>query len=899
MHLKENTLLQGGKYRIIRKLGQGGFGITYLAEQSGLGREVAIKEFFMSEYCDRDSATSRAFIGTEGSRMTVNRFLEKFLKEARNIANLKHPNIIAIYDIFEENNTAYYVMEYHPEGSLWSLVDKQGAMNEKQALHYIQQVALALKYIHNHRIMHLDIKPENILIDENNNAILIDFGISKVYDKHATVPMHKTPRSSIVTFSPEYAPIEQYTTDGVAEFSPATDIYSLGATLFTLLTGNCPPTAVKLVESDYLAEKLNLHKVSQQNIEAVVRSMAFTKEKRPQSIDEFLLLINSNGGGYKEPKKPFNWKPLIGIIAAILCVVFAGVGINKCNDYRAKQKRLAAIEKARQDSIAAVKRYNDSIAMVKRHNDSINKALAIKVAEQQRLAAIEKAKARQDSIKEQQRRDSIANLPGILYVTTNPAGATVTVAGKRIGNTPIEKYELKKGSYTVKITKDGYNTISKNITISNDPTVINIALTKTVKKETNKQNNKLTRQEIEKYYNDGVKAYNAGNYSEAVRLYSKAAEQGYVQAQCNLGYCYEFGRGVTKDLNEAVKWYSKAAAQGYAQAQYNLGYCYEFGRGVTKDLNEAVKWYRKAAEQGDADAQCNLGLCYHSGQGVTKDYTKAVKWFRKAAEQGHADAQFNLGLCYEFGVGVTKDLTEAAKWFRKAAEQGDAQAQFNLGVFYQYGTGVTKDYTEAVKWYRKAAEQGFAQAQNNLGLCYEYGTGVTKDINEAVKWYRKAAEQGLAEAQFHLGFCYQYGNGVTKDINEAVKWYRKAAEQGLAEAQGYLGFCYQHGIGVTIDLNEAVKWYRKAAEQGFADAQFHLGLCYEYGTGVTKDYTEAVKWYRKAAEQGYAQAQFHLGFCYEFGTGVTKDLNEAVKWYRKAAEQGQEGAKAALERLGK
>ena len=693
MHLKENTLLQGGKYRIIRKLGQGGFGITYLAEQSALGREVAIKEFFMSEYCNRDSATSRVFIGTEGSRMTVNRFLEKFLKEARNIANLKHPNIIAIYDIFEENNTAYYVMEYHPEGSLWSLVDKQGAMNEKQALHYIRQVALALKHIHNHRIMHLDIKPENILIDENNNAIIIDFGISKVYDKHATVPMHKTPRSSIVTFSPEYAPIEQYTTDGVAEFSPATDIYSLGATLFTLLTGNCPPTAVKLVESDYLAEKLNLHKVSQQNIEAVVRSMAFTKEKRPQSIDEFLLLLNSNGGGYKEPKKPFNWKPLIGIIAVILCIVFAGVGINKCNDYRAEQQLLAATEKARQDSTATVKRYNDSIAIVKRHNDSVNKALANKVAEQQRLSAIEKArqdsiaavKLYNDSIAEQQRRDSIANLPGILYVTTNPAGATVTVAGKRIGNTPIEKYKLKKGSYTVKITKDGYNTISRNITISNDPTVINIAITKTEKKETNKESNKLTKQEIEKYYNDGVKAHNAGNYSEAVRLYRKAAEQGHADAQFNLGYCYDNAIGVTQDNDKAIKWYRKAAEKGCEGAYYNLFKCLFYNKisdsTITKEnIIEAEKWLRKSAESGSAEMQFELGnfLCEFAYPGRV-DNKEAIQWYQKSAKQGYIEAQYHLGMCYEWGIGIEKEnLNEAAKWYRKAAEKGHEGAKAAL-----------------------------------------------------------------------------------------------------------------------------------------------------------------------------------------------------------------------------
>ena len=201
-----------------------------------------------------------------------------------------------------------------------------------------------------------------------------------------------------------------------------------------------------------------------------------------------------------------------------------------------------------------------------------------------------------------------------------------------------------------------------------------------------------------------------------------------------------------KNYTEAVKWYRKAAEQGFANAQYNLGYCYAHGEGVTQDYYEAVKWYRKAAAQGFARAQCNLGACYYNGEGVTKDYAEAVKWYRKAAEKGNACAQFNLGLCYEFAKGVTKDYAEAVKWYRKAAEQGYVNAQYNLGNCYYKGNGVTKDYAEAVKWYRKAAEQGDADAQFNLGVCYEYGQGVTKSITEAVKWYRKAAAQGDSDA---------------------------------------------------------------------------------------------------------------------------------------------------------
>ncbi len=205
-----------------------------------------------------------------------------------------------------------------------------------------------------------------------------------------------------------------------------------------------------------------------------------------------------------------------------------------------------------------------------------------------------------------------------------------------------------------------------------------------------------------------------------------------------------------KNYTEAVKWYRKAAEQGHAQAQCNLGNCYYSGQGVTKNISEAVKWYRKAAEQGFAWAQNILGYCYNNGEGVTQDYAEAVKWYRKAAEQGHANAQCNLGLCYEFAKGVTKSITEAVKWYRKAAEQGNTQAQCNLGYCYDMGQGVTQDYYEAVKWYRKAAEQGYAYAQFNLGDCYENGQGVTKSITEAVKWYRKAAAQGYARAKDRL-----------------------------------------------------------------------------------------------------------------------------------------------------
>lgn len=110
MNLREGALLQSGRYRIERVLGQGGFGITYLAKQTSLLRDVAIKEFFMRELCDRNYATSQVSVGSVGSREIVERFRNKFIKEAQNIARLKHRNIVSVIDIFEENGTygGYY-----------------------------------------------------------------------------------------------------------------------------------------------------------------------------------------------------------------------------------------------------------------------------------------------------------------------------------------------------------------------------------------------------------------------------------------------------------------------------------------------------------------------------------------------------------------------------------------------------------------------------------------------------------------------------------------------------------------------------------------------------------------------------------------------------------------------
>ncbi|MCQ2237903.1 MAG: serine/threonine protein kinase [Bacteroidaceae bacterium] len=283
--LQTNSLLQGGRYKIISTLGQGGFGITYLAEQVMLGRKVAVKEFFMKDLCNRDGETSHVSVGSIGSVNMVERFKEKFLKEARLIATMDNSHIVRIYDIFEENGTAYYIMEHIDGGSLDTLV-KDGALKESDAIRIIKEVGSALEYIHKQNVLHLDVKPSNILLRSNGEAVLIDFGISKRYDVEGG-QTSTTPTG----VSKGYAPIEQYN-QGLQNFSPATDVYSLGATLYKLLSGQTPPEAPMLLDGDELLACPS--NVSLQVWSAVEKAMEPRRKFRPQSIGEWMNLLKGD-----------------------------------------------------------------------------------------------------------------------------------------------------------------------------------------------------------------------------------------------------------------------------------------------------------------------------------------------------------------------------------------------------------------------------------------------------------------------------------------------------------------------------------------------------------------------------------------------------------------------------
>ena len=306
--LREGTMLQGRayRYRVERMLRQGSFGITYLARvelAGGLGRIdsntfVAIKEFFMCDINGRQENTVTT--GSQGGLYA--NYKRKFAREAENLSRINHPHIVKVLEFFEANNTVYYAMEYIDGGSLDERIAQRGGLTEAEGKAYARQIAEALAYMHAHKMLHLDLKPGNVMLRRSGEAVLIDFGLSKQYDENGN------PESSTTVGggTPGYAPIEQANYHEGKGFPVTMDVYALGATLFKMLTGVRPPDASTLFNEGFPAYELQKHRVSEGTIACVAKAMSPAVSQRYPSVTAFMAGLGNKVtdlGGQRETRQ--------------------------------------------------------------------------------------------------------------------------------------------------------------------------------------------------------------------------------------------------------------------------------------------------------------------------------------------------------------------------------------------------------------------------------------------------------------------------------------------------------------------------------------------------------------------------------------------------------------------
>jgi TPR repeat protein len=398
------------------------------------------------------------------------------------------------------------------------------------------------------------------------------------------------------------------------------------------------------------------------------------------------------------------------------------------------------------------------------------------------------------------------------------------------------------------------------------------------------------------------------DYKMAEHLFLLAAEQNDPAAQIYLGtmHCQGLG-GIPRDPMGGAAWFHVAADQGFAEAQTDLGVQYLNGEGVPHNRVYGASWIQKAADQGFAGAEAILGVLYSQGRGEPRDYQKAVFWLRKAVKQGDAKAEAHLGYLYWLGKGVPQDYDLAFSFAVKSAKQDFPGAEVVLGDMYRLGLGRTRSGSQALTWYLKAAAHSEDppdtedKANAEIAIIWATGDGVPQDATKGVTIIaplidriKTESDDGDSMYQIILGQLYETGCGVAQDGNKSLGLFQKAADQGDPEAESAISWLREHDTlalapkPASVATAEDILWLQKGAAQNDPKAEVSLSCLLCDGKAMPRDYGKALALAKKAAAQHYPLAELEMGDLYRLGLGCDQDSNQAMTWYQKAAAHNED-----------
>ena len=297
--------LLGGKFKIESQIGAGGFGITYLAQDTFLERAVVIKECFPESICMRFG--NRVTVNAPSHETQYRKIVDMFMREARSLARLRHPNIVSVHQAFEENGTAYMVLDLFEGRDLLDVIeDDNDALNPDQIRNILLKVLDAIDLVHSNDLLHRDISPDNILLDKWGTPALIDFGAAREDASQKTGAV-----STMLVVKDGYSPHEFYVSGGVQ--GPCSDLYALAATMYHLIAGEAPPVSQTRVaaladqnDDPYQPLTGNFPQYERTFLQAIDQAMSVPPKDRIQSAKEWLALIAQESKKVKKVKIPEN-----------------------------------------------------------------------------------------------------------------------------------------------------------------------------------------------------------------------------------------------------------------------------------------------------------------------------------------------------------------------------------------------------------------------------------------------------------------------------------------------------------------------------------------------------------------------------------------------------------------
>ena len=290
--------------------------------------------------------------------------------------------------------------------------------------------------------------------------------------------------------------------------------------------------------------------------------------------------------------------------------------------------------------------------------------------------------------------------------------------------------------------------------------------------------------------------------------------QGHAGSCANLGWMYENGEGVKRDLTQAMALYRTACRGGDAVGCRGVGWLYENGLGVSVDLKRAAELYSQACRDGDPLGCSNLGVMYRKGRGVPQDGHKAATLYRRACDGGNPRGCINLGFLYEKGMGVRRDRSAAARLYERGCDGEKADGCINLAWMADEGVGVPQDKTRALTLFERACELGDDEICIEAGARYDNGVGVPEDSRRAATLFRFACQQRVAKGCSNLGILYRYGRGAPQDSQHAARAFGWGCEGGDPNGCAGLGLMYIDGEEVPHNPERGIGLIEKACADG-------------------------------------------------------------------------------------
>jgi serine/threonine protein kinase len=596
-------------YRVEQVLGQGGFGITYLARDTNLDQRVAIKEYLPVEVAARrNDASVRARTEEHDERYRWG--LARFIREARTLARFDHPNIVRVLSVFEFNNTAYMVMRFEEGSNLAAVLEKRGTLPEAELTRIVQPILDGLELVHNAGFIHRDIKPDNIHIRADGSPVLLDFGSARQPVSHAP--------SMTILVAPGYAPFEQYYSSGENQ-GPWTDLYALGATCYRAISGAAPLDAIarskgvlgSAREMLVPASVVGAGRYSERFLKAVDHALEFEERKRPQSIADWRSELLPQAGApepgspaqpppaspaaqtAEAPAKPARTGTRTAVLAGAAGAVVAVVGIalvlyfypvvrgtGHQTQAPAPPEPPPVHRTLDEPQVVALGESKSSKALTTAQDEQLQLKAQIeklqKQIDEQRQREVEAARKQEEALKHEEARKQEA-AKKLAAARQQKLAQQLAEARKRQGEAEQKRLAAEREA---KRQVSAQTQVAAAAPVVTPPPPSPAQLLKKAESD-----------------------YAAGRYADALPVFKQQAEGGDAEAQLDLGKAFSEGHGVKRDDAGAAKWFLKSALRGNPEAQLRLGELCADGRGVPHDDFQAYVWFSAAARGGNATAK--------------------------------------------------------------------------------------------------------------------------------------------------------------------------------------------------------------------------------------------------------------------------------------------------------